>query len=957
MKRLILLSVLSVLGLVIMALSASQLPASAQRAHDVAALDVILSVKENAGVGIDDYPTSVVIPLPQGQYTTTENLGIAQVPSQVEEVERWPQDGSLRHVLVHFQATVPATGTVAYHFTDSGRTDPATPVTVEEAGDVITVTTGPLRFTVSTIAFNVLDQVWLDQDENGVFESAERIISSHSQNGGVFVPRAEAGSTQYDTARSDLTVDVEERGPMRAVIRVEAPTQFITTTQHIHGFAARIYAYAGKPYVKVDYQLQNSAKVVRSWPLYFEEMNLDFQLDLEPDPTVKFGLGDGTVFETVNTDTVYLAQEMHHTFKVYTPTLAYDSGRLPDNEGPDGFIDVSDGSRGVTGIMRNFWQMWPNGLEIDGQNNLSFQLFPHWSAQWHYGEVTPTGLYWLHDMQHVYKETMLYFHGPGVTDDDLVGLARTFQYYPVAVVPTDWYRQTQATLDMGGVVPSDEYLPTVSDQRQPVYASSRYSETHTYYGFNWALFGDPQPGYRARTCTTGGWPYFRGEFVATGNPGDYFLAEAQGMGEVNVRPEWMAQYSHDADWPTLQLSDNPYCGGTWRIHAGHGVPTRIEPPLPGTGSGDDRDGEIPVYYSRDDQHGWFYHVATSYFFTGDPWVRDWYRFIAEFRRVRLEHLDPYPDHSSRATGHSLNHVLQAYRITGDETLLTRFRDHIRDYLRPDQDPYYGDQLESVESNGGGFQTGFFARTIVDYLEEVRGKDWQAYAEGFNYLSGLIEWNYTYGNFPYYFDARDGGEGASSGSGLTLVDPQAWYYWHTGKQQYLDHLDEYMTTGINGGNTPYGDFSDWSGQYEARYYLFVKGSTRSDTTPPTAITDLDATWLSGSATLPSSTVRLQWTAPADATRYHVVYSDKPIVEPNSTDPGVTNWWAAYAVGPDLTPVAGQQQTLTFTPVFTGPCYVAIFSFDQVDNMSGMSNVVRVMPGDWESIFLPLVLRNH
>ncbi len=126
----------------------------------------------------------------------------------------------------------------------------------------------------------------------------------------------------------------------------------------------------------------------------------------------------------------------------------------------------------------------------------------------------------------------------------------------------------------------------------------------------------------------------------------------------------------------------------------------------------------------------------------------------------LERLDPFPDTSSRATGHALNNALQAYRVTGDATILDAIAAHIRTYLRPEQDPAYGDQSLAVEDSGGGFQTGYLMRAIVDYLEEVRARgDRQAYAEGFNYLSGLMAWNYHFGNFPYYFDARGGGQGS------------------------------------------------------------------------------------------------------------------------------------------------------------------------------------------------------
>ena len=62
--------------------------------------------------------------------------------------------------------------------------------------------------------------------------------------------------------------------------------------------------------------------------------------------------------------------------------------------------------------VRNFWQTWPNGLAVDAGNKLSLQLFPAWSAQWHDKQLSPSGLYWLEDMQHVYKEALLYFHGP-----------------------------------------------------------------------------------------------------------------------------------------------------------------------------------------------------------------------------------------------------------------------------------------------------------------------------------------------------------------------------------------------------------------------------------------------------------------------------------------------------------------------------------------------------------------
>lgn len=898
-----------------------------------AALEVPLTVKECAGVGITNYPVTVVVPLPQGQCPPTSSFSVAPVggeavPAQWEALERWLGDGSLRHIRVLFPATVGAWGSANYLLRDTPPASPSSPMTVQVTTTNFIVVTGPLRCVVPRTSGQLLAGVWLDRNTNGNFESTEQMVADTAQNGGVFQPRSGTGPMQYDSSRTNLMVELEEQGPLRVVFRMDSPARFTDTNHHEHGFAVRLYAYAGQPWLKIDYQLQNSDKtVVRSWPLYFEAMGLDFQLKLAASATARFGLGNGAVLTTTNDHGAYLAQEIHNRFRIYdaqSQAVLHDSGTLPDLTGPEGFVDISDAQSGVMAAIRNFWQTWPNGLRWDAQNHLSLQLFPPWSAQWFEGQISPIGLFWLEDMQHVLKETLLSFHGPGVAPAELIRLARTFQFPPVVIVPTDWYRQTHATLELGGAIPPAAVIPVVDDQRQPAYDEYWLTATNPYYGAGWVNFRDPEPGYRTGPCTTGGWPYSGAYAVASGNPSDYFAASDAALGEINLRPEWLNGYTHDADWAALQLTENPYCGGIWRLFEGHGIPTIAAPRLPGTGDG-------PVYGARDDQHGWFYHVHDAYWQTGDPWLADWYRFVAEFRRTRLERLDPWPDTSSRATAHSLSHAMHAFRVTGDVSILDRWAEHLRRFLRPDQDPLYGDQLESVEENGGGFQTGYLMRVLVNFLEETRAAGrWQDYAEGFNYLSGLMEWNRNHGSFAYYFNARTQTGSVSSGTGLNLVDPQAWYYWHTGRRAYWDHLQTYVTGGINGGEGPYGEFDSWRGQFEGRYYLFVKNTARADTNPPAAATGVQAIPGGGK-------VLLKWIAPAEAARYHVVWGLKPITAQSTLNPSTLNWWAANAIGPNLTPQAGRIQRVVITPGTNATVYAALFSFDAAENMSEMSVV--------------------
>ena len=923
------------------------------------ALDLPLTVKECAGVGALNYPVTAVIPFAHGVVAAESQFRVlspegSEVLSQWEILERWRDDGSLRHIRLQFLATIPPEGRAVYRLQDEPAAMAARGVVVNEEPTQFTMVTGPLRCVVPRTDGRLLAGVWLDADGDGLFADGEKIVTGDAHTGGVFAPRMGAGGTQFDGERSRLSAVLEESGPVRAVIRLESPARFRGTNDHDHGFAVRLYAYAGQSSLRIDYQLQNSDRTVaHSWPLHFESMNLEFPVALSGPVRTRVGGRDGAVLVSADGGGALLSQVMHNRFRVLDPVdgrVRLDPGTLPDGVGPDAFVEVSEARWGVVGIMRHFWQTWPNGIRADASGRLSFQLFPEWSAQWHESRVSPSGLYWVEDMQHVVKEMLLSFHGPEFPESELIRQARTFQDPPVVVVSRDWYRQTRATLDLGGVVPAESVIPPGAERRRPDYSSVWLDPSDgqgwygdlwlkpedPHYGAGWANFGDPEPGYRNTGGTTGGWPYGNAYFLASGSPADARAAEDMAFGEVNLRPEWMAEYRHDVDGPLLKLTENPYEGGSWRIFEGWDVPLSPAPRLPGTGTD-------PAFFARDDQHGWFYHVAEAYWLTGNPWLKDWYRFVGEFRRVRTERLDPYPDTVSRATGHALSHALQAARITGDSAALGRMAEHIRRHLRPEQDPRYGDQRDEVEPLGGGFQTGYLMRFLVNYLEELRSAGmWQEYSEGFNYLSGFMQWNLNHGHFPYYLNARTGMAEGSSGTGLTLVDPQSWYYWHTGRHEFWEQVDSYVTKGLGGGERPYGRFDQWHGQFEGRYYLTVKTLVREHTVPPPPMSEVEVVPGGGR-------VLIRWVAPPETVRAHVVWGFKPITALPSTNTATLNWWAANAVGtaPD-NPGRRRPQRVVIEPGSGGPVFAAVFGFDAADNMSALSAVASTVGIDADHV---------
>jgi exo-rhamnogalacturonan lyase-like protein len=940
-----------------------------------AALDVPISVKEVAGVGATRYPVTVVVPLERGTYTDTSKFRLVDadgkpVPAQIDVLNRWwvDLDRSIRHLVIHFQPTVepfskPGTGITVYRLRDDGPAPkPTTPLTLAQDDNAVTIVTGPLKFVVRKKQFNILDRVWHDTNGDGKFAANEEVISSSAKNGGVYRDRF---GVQHDTARGDVTIDVEEAGPLQVVIRAEAVTRYKDERNHTHGWAVRIYAYAGKPFVKIDYQLQNSSKDF-TWtgPMYFESMDLDFKLNLATDATATIGLGDGKVWASDVRAEPELRQTRHNKFAINNSA---PGGVPPLGRIPDGFLDVSDAKRGVTAVVRHFWEMWPNGIKTDADRKLSVQLFPEWSAMLYKGEgarwkragypfkneLSPTGLYWLDDMRHVYKEVLLHFHGPKTSPKEMIALARTFDEHPVGTLPTAWYARTRATLHYDGHVPYEKRV-TDKDLRKPVYSRGNYSIRNcNAYIFNWNNFEIARIRRRWLTNAHGSWPLSGSALTATENPSDYWYAERLGIGELNGMAQWMAQYKHDRDFAKLKLDQAPYIQDwphLWRHFAGFAHRTRWKwyypklrtKYLPATGL---------TAGAKDDQHAWHYHAEEAYYFTANPWIKDWYKFVAEFRRTTLDVTDRYPSlGTGRGVGHPLSNALQAYHVTGDTSIIKRLRERLVKTERRGMNPYLG------RYHGIG-ASGYYMQMLITFMRDVERSDRQAWAEAFVVASGLVEANVAVGNFAYSVKSNK-----SSGTAQEFADCQAWYYWNTGKKHVFDHLKQYLTTGINGGQKPiYCSFDKWRGAWTGRMGQYVMTHKKADATPPPRVTDLRGV-------RNGAKITLTWTAPRDADRYLIVWSDKAVSESYTPKNDKTaNWWACDIAAPDIKATPGAKQTATVrlddpwrsacqgkrssyrkkfqvepAPPLKGRVNFHIFSFDAANNMSSISERCRVNP---------------
>ncbi len=897
-------------------------------------LTVELNVKECAGTGSNGYPIQTVVPLPAGVYQDTASFRLVdalgnQVPAQFRALgRRYLGDQSITHLLiVHMPVVAPfngaGTGISKYYLRDDGSAGSiSTTLSVEENSSQITVTTGGnLRFTVKKTGFNIIDQVWYDRNGSGDFSSGNLVVKSNNKNGGEFIGRL-AGDIQFDADRADIKVELEESGPVRAVIRVEAVTKYYSPSNHTHGWAVRIYAYAGKPYIKVDYQLQNSSKTKRySWPLYFNAMNLNFDLNISGTLTAKAGLGNGQVYSGSVGGGVLLAQKLDSLFKIYSVDGVGDTTTTIATGGrPDGFLNIDNGSVGLFVQTRNFWRQWPNGLRIDTNGRLTVQLFPEWSSQINAASKNPvfnsTGLYWLSDMQHVYKEVVFCFHN-AVGNEELINLSRTIDYHPVASLPVSYLKTTGSASDFE-IMPLTTRI-TSNDARQPSplgFGSLGWN----YFAFN---------GRRTGTATAGSYPIGGAKFWATENPSDWFTAERWAIGEMNIRPHWMAQYNFATDFNLLRLGMNNETGepsfDPWSLRmqemAGDKLDTAvIEETKRSWGL------TLDCCEAIDNAHYWHYHIKDAYWMTGNLWQKDYYKFIVEFRKNMATMFILL----GRQGAHPMADAINALNATGDSVMVRLVKENMANNFAKLR-PQYGDYniLCCGSFGASSWHLGFGGRPIIDFLSQVRDADLQSWALGFQFFSAAMVWNLNYGNFGGYAWAPR--VDASNGAAFTLLDPQSWYYWHTGKREFFDQMNKYIDYGIDGGTRPYnttGISGSWDGDYSGRWIQFVRENNKPDNTPPPQITNLSIIKSGNMCTA-------RWTAPAGAARYQFVWGSRPIVYGSTDDIRYLNWWAANPIG-KLASSAGLQEELSFSVPDTGLIFAAVFSWDSSYNLSEMSN---------------------
>jgi len=372
---------------------------------------VALTIEEPSGVARKGWPVTSGVPLPAGALkdpTKARLIALGrELPLQTEVLAKWP-DGSVKWLLLDFQMDLRPEQKAALRLDYGPRVKRAPvrdPLKLYDVAGAATVVTGPLKLELKSARPDPLGSVWLDLDRNGRFSSRERITSE--QDSGIVLTDAKGATFRSDT--SPAKVVIEQRGPMRACLRIEG-AHAAPGGKKMFRYVARVHAYRGKPYVRVFYTFIND------WPdsLMADIRSLAIDVGLSGTagaPRCSAGGENGLHSEKRGAEALRVFQVDDRSYTV--------DGKAAGKRAP-GWMDVSTAEFGVTAFVRSFWQNWPKGLSASGRM-LSVEVCPPFEKGLYDGKPLDEDnrlYYYLHDGRYRFKvgcarthEVWYDFHG------------------------------------------------------------------------------------------------------------------------------------------------------------------------------------------------------------------------------------------------------------------------------------------------------------------------------------------------------------------------------------------------------------------------------------------------------------------------------------------------------------------------------------------------------------------
>ncbi len=943
------------------------------------ALDVSLTVRETAGADREGEFVTSGVPIPMGQLVSDQNAAIAGVDGQFETLATWG-DGSVKWLLCTFPATIPAYGSATFHLGNGSGNAPSGPLSVTQTASGVTVTTGPLRFTMKTSGFNLFDEVWIDSNDDGSFSAPERIVSPRSTNGSVV---QEVDGDRFSSVESPgVEFVVEESGPLRAVIAFEG-VHAGPAGNHLN-FSGRVHAYRGRSDVRVQFSQTNliptdtyssGSQPLCRWfqgrgpvggtnnSLIMDDLSLVTRVDLAGAPTFAIQGSPSSAVQTgaLSSDAAlyqdssggpYWFVSAGTTFSGYQ--IRNGGTSIASGSRANGFADVSDGTRGLAVATRYFWQEFPNKVAVSSDGTVTVGLMPRDFSD---------------PFEHRPGErkthmSMFYFHDGSAVSGNVEDVAQGFHHPLRAMASAQYYSDTKAIDDLAPYNPAAFSDYEANNAVAPEgYVERR--EDSDYYG--WMDFGDLWSDFEG-----GGLPPNTNN--AANNmeydSGFAFIQQALRTSGLNdeLSDSWWdlaaAGNPHTADIDVYHVFAGPLhwlWGGMWN-HTAHGA----------SGYDDAHRGMSP-----NAAHTWNRGMLVWYYLTGDRATLDGALKVGENMTWRVENGPGMPGipettGAERGPGHTLQILTDMYLHTWNPRYLNAARRVVTE-SHADTKAYVSNptsgtwrcrpwMIAILMRNLGRFATVMQAEKGIT---EAPAIDSLLKFANFGNIKGFVDRTETEPGFIWYEVGGDGWTipdiGDNNVNMWTTRNSDAYTYAYrfendpTKKARWRDIA---QVSFEDGGAYPWCHTCPRFEYMQAKVQQVHAGSgqewmresgggTSSDAEPPAAITNLAAA--TGDA---EGEIDLTWTAPGDdgntgrAISYLVRRSPTVINSEGA-------WQAATAVpGAPVPTIAGTTQTMTVGGLTANQTYFfAIRAKDEAANVGGISNSPSAVAG--HETVLPII----
>jgi len=434
-------------------------------------LQVPLRVQNPLGVGRRSEPVTSGIPLArESGITSIEQLQLTDsqgrpVPAQFRVLSRWGQledpKARIKWVLVDFQSTVPAGASVSYSLRQGTPAPEKTPMEVSETGSTVQISTGPLIARISRQGGGLLDQLWLISKEiDGPPSSARLALLSDSVS-----LRVEKPGGPFRSVIAKDGVKIEERGPLRTVVRVQGTFRNAQGVQWFGGdarpamqdgrpaaeeqpleFIARLTFFADKAYFKLTVTLQNNGNSLSTYypvnDAFFDGLYVEIPWQMEEPRRVAFPEHD----EVRAPGARWILTQSHEIRdpldegRNFIRRLTRDGELVTSSRRADGWATVCNKAHCDWVGVRAFWQNYPKSLEMSA-SRAAIGLWPAGATKQETGEYG-RGNYFFSGSWHKTHDIFLSFF-PKVEKEPLPN--NILLEAPLfAVAPPAWHAETRA---------------------------------------------------------------------------------------------------------------------------------------------------------------------------------------------------------------------------------------------------------------------------------------------------------------------------------------------------------------------------------------------------------------------------------------------------------------------------------------------------------------------------------